>query len=64
MNITNYLVFISAKKYMKYFHGIIQIYFQGSNGMSEEDTENVTKSDSSFAPTFNDHHVLPVMTTV
>ena len=64
MNITNYLVFTPAKKYMKYFHGIIQIYLQRSNGMPEEDTENITKSDSSFAPTFNYHHVLPVMATV
>ena len=27
--------------------------------MSEENIENVTKSDSNFAPTFLDHHVLP-----
>ena len=27
--------------------------------MSEENIENVTKSDSNFAPTFVDHHVLP-----
>ena len=27
--------------------------------MSEENTENITKSDSNFAPTFVDHHVLP-----
>ena len=30
-----------------------------SNGMSEEDIEDITKSDSNFAPTFFDHHVLP-----
>ena len=27
--------------------------------MSEENIENITKSDSSFAPTFVDHHLLP-----
>ena len=27
--------------------------------MSEENIENVTKSDSNFAPTFVDHHLLP-----
>ena len=29
--------------------------------MSEEITENITKSDSNFAPTFVDHHLLPDM---
>ena len=27
--------------------------------MSEKNIENMTKSDSNFAPTFIDHHVLP-----
>ena len=27
--------------------------------MSEENIENITKSDSNFAPTFVNHHVLP-----
>ena len=30
-----------------------------SNGTSEENIENITKSDSNFAPTFVDHHLLP-----
>ena len=30
--------------------------------MSEENIENVTKSDSSFAPTLVGHHVLPDIT--
>ena len=33
-----------------------------SNGMSEENVENIkniTKSDSNFVPTFVDHHLLP-----
>ena len=29
-----------------------------SNGISEENIKNITKSDSNFAPTFVDHHVL------
>ena len=27
--------------------------------ISEESTENITKSDSNFAPTFADHYLLP-----
>ena len=30
--------------------------------MSEESIENISKSDSNFAPTFADHHLLPDMT--
>ena len=30
-----------------------------SSGNSEESIENVTKSDSNFAPTFVDHRLLP-----
>ena len=55
----NYLVFIPAKKYIKYFSGATRIYSQKSNAMSEESIENITKSDSNFAPTFVNHHVLP-----
>ena len=29
--------------------------------MSEESIKNITKSDSNFAPTFVDHHLLPGM---
>ena len=29
--------------------------------MSEENIENITKSDSKFVPTFVDHHELPNM---
>ena len=54
----NYLVFIPAKKYIKYFSGTTRIDLWISNGMSEENIENITKSDCSFAPTFVDHHLL------
>ena len=56
----NYLVFIPAIKPMEYF-GTTQIYLWKSNRMSEESTENITKSDSNFAPNFVDHHSLPDM---
>ena len=55
----NYLVFIPANKYIKYFHATTRIYSRKSNGMSEENIVNLTKSDSNFAPTFVDHHLLP-----
>ena len=55
----NYLAFISAIRYIKYFHGGTQIYLWKSNGMPEENIENITKSDRNFAPTFVDHHSLP-----
>ena len=53
----NYLVFIPTKKYTKYFSGTTLIDPWKSNGMSEENIENITKSDSNFAPTFVDHHL-------
>ena len=55
----NYLVFITAKKYIKYFTSTTQVESWKSNGLSEESIENITKSDGNFAPTFFDHHVLP-----
>ena len=49
----NYVVFIPAKKYIKYFRKF--------NGMPEESIENITTSDSNFAPTFVHHNLLPDM---
>ena len=54
----NYLVFIPGKKYIKYFSGTTWIVSWKFNEMSEENIENITKSNSNFAPTFIDHHVL------
>ena len=54
----NYLVFIQAKKYVKYFSWTTQTNSWKSNGILEENIENTTKSDSSLAPTFADYHVL------
>ena len=44
---------------MKYFTGPTWIDSWKSNGMSEENIKNITKSDSNFPPTFVDHHALP-----
>ena len=55
----NYLVLISAKKYIKYLSGTTLIDSWKSNGLSEESIENITKSASNFAPTIVDHHLLP-----
>ena len=46
----NYLVFTPAKEYIKYFSGTTRINSWNSNGMSEENIENLTKSQSNFAP--------------
>ena len=53
-----YLVFMSAKKYIKYFNSTTRIGSWESNGISEENIENITKSDGNFAQTFVDHLVL------
>ena len=57
----NYLVFAPANKYIKYITGTTRIESWKTNGKSEESIENITKSDSNFAPTFVDHHSLPDM---
>ena len=57
----NYLVFIPAKRYIKYFTGTTWIESWKRNGISEGSVKNITKSDSNFAPNFVDHHLLPGM---
>ena len=52
-------MFIPAKKYIKYFSGTTQIDSWKSKVTLEENTENITKSDSNFLLTFVDHHLLP-----
>ena len=44
---------------MKYFTSTTRVKSWKSNGMSEENFEKITKSDSNFAPTFVDHQLLP-----
>ena len=48
----NYLVFIPARKYIKYFSGTIRIDFWKSNQISKEKLDNITKSDSNFCTNF------------
>ena len=48
----NYIVFLPAKKYIKYFSGTTQIELWKYNGMSEESIENINKLDCNFATTF------------
>ena len=55
----NYLVFIPAKKYIKDFSGTTRVDLRKSNGMPEENIENITRSNSNFALTLVDHHLLP-----
>ena len=47
----SYLVFKPAKKYNKYFGGNTWIDTWKSNEISDKNMENITKSDSNFAPT-------------
>ena len=46
----NYLVSIPTKKYIKYFTGTTRIESWKSNQLSEENIENITKSDRCFVP--------------
>ena len=57
----NCLLFIPTKKNMKHFRSTTRVEWWKSNGMSKENIENITISDSNFAPTFVDHHLLPDM---
>ena len=52
----NYLIFMPTKKYTKSVSDATRFDSWKSNGMSEEKIENITNSDSNFAPTFVDHH--------
>ena len=50
--------FYQLKKYITYFGSTIQIDSWKSNGISEKYNENIAKSESNFATTFVDHHLL------
>ena len=54
----NNLGFIRAKRYIKYFSGTTRTHSWKHNGISEENIENITKSDSNSASTFVNHHLL------
>ena len=57
----NCLVFIPTEQYINCYSGTTRIESWQSNGMSEKSIEDITKSDSNFAPTVVDHHLLPNM---
>ena len=48
----NYLEFVPDKKYIKYFSDTTRIDSWKFHGISEENIENITKSDSNFATNF------------
>ena len=54
----NHLVFIPAKKDIKYFSRTTQIELWKSDGMSQENIKNITKSDSNFV----NHYLLSDIT--
>ena len=54
----NYLVFITATKYIKYSSGTTQIDLLKSNQMSGENIQNIPKSDSIFSQTFFNYNLL------
>ena len=54
----NFYYIYLLKKYIKYFSGTTQINLWKSNGMSDKNIENITKTDSTFATTFVNDHVL------
>ena len=49
----NYSVFIPAQNILNILVALLRL-----NEMSKESIENITKSESNFAPTFVDHHLL------
>ena len=55
----DYLIFTRAYKCIKYLVCTTRINLWKSNGLLEENIENIPKSDSNFAQTFFDHHTLP-----
>ena len=55
-------LFIQTRKYIKEFCGTTQTDFWKSNGMSKENIEKITKSDSKFAPNFVHRYLLSRIT--
>ena len=54
----NYLVFIPAKKYIKYFTNTTRLKSWKYNRLSKEIIENITKLDNNLGSTFVDPHLL------
>ena len=55
----NYLVFISVKQRTKQFSVATRINLLKTHAKSEENIENITKSDGNVASSFADYDVLP-----
>ena len=56
----NYLVFISANKYIKFFSGTREIYSWKSKGILEKkNTKNSSRSYKTFTPTLINCYALP-----
>ena len=55
----NYLVFISVKKYIRFFSGSNKVYLWKSNEIPKESIENITTTDRNFTPTLNSYYPLP-----
>ena len=54
----NYLVFIPAKKYISLLNMLVALHGLISGKNVRKNIKDITKSDSNFAPTFVDHHLL------
>ena len=52
----NYLIFLSTKKYFRFFTNISQVLSWKSKQLSEENMENITTSDSNFALTLINYY--------
>ena len=57
----NYLIFLSTKKYFRFFTNISQALSWKSKGFLEESIENIITSDSNFAATLINHYALSVV---
>ena len=55
----NYLMFLSNKKYFRFFTNISQVLLWKSKEFLKESIENITTSDNSFGPTLINYYPLP-----
>ena len=55
----NHLIYFSYKKYFRFFTNTCKILLWKSIGLSEESIENITASESNFAPTLTSYYPLP-----
>ena len=55
----NYLMFLSNKKYFRFFTNISQVLLWKSKEFLKESIENIATSDNSFGPTLINYYPLP-----